>query len=243
MTSIFWKSAVTWSLLGLMFLLFAPVVGPPPALAWDLGQLWIDTTSLPADTVLYEVNEDMYLQDAAGNFVTSPVPGGRRMAVAQLAGWSKLGTPLCPAWVVLVSPAAKKCAVNVRGADDLSLATGQGTVAGTFAVVVQGDNPVDGDEFVIMTGCFHGDADLSPAFAGRAPLGYIKNGVVTVDGGGQKFGFTGTFRLPIKLNTTTTTRDLLQLDAYYVNDSGLPVWVKANERSLGVPTVRLEIKF
>ena len=78
MTSIFWKSAVTWSLLGLMFLLFAPVVGPPPALAWDLGQLWIDTTSLPADTVLYEVNEDMYLQDAAGNFVTSPVPGGRR---------------------------------------------------------------------------------------------------------------------------------------------------------------------
>ena len=109
--------------------------------------------------------------------------------------------------------------------------------------MVQGDNPVDGDEFVIMTGCFHGDADLSPAFAGRAPLGYIKNGVVTVDGGGQKFGFTGTFRLPIKLNTTTTTRDLLQLDAYYVNDSGLPVWVKANERSLGVPTVRLEIKF
>src|SRR2546430_9013116 len=114
MTSIFWKSAVTWSLLGLMFLLFAPVVGPSPALAWDLGQLWIDTTSLPADTVLYEVNEDMYLKDAAGNFVTSPVPGGRRMAVAQLAGWSKLGTPLCPAWVGLGSPAGKKGAVKAR---------------------------------------------------------------------------------------------------------------------------------
>jgi len=33
MTSICWKSAVTWSLLGLMFLLFALMFGPLPALA------------------------------------------------------------------------------------------------------------------------------------------------------------------------------------------------------------------
>ena len=87
MTSICWKSAVTWSLLGLMFLLFILMVGPLPALAAS------------PDAVLYEVTEDMYLKDAAGNFVSSVVPGGRRSAVAQLSGWAKVGTPLCP-WSV-----------------------------------------------------------------------------------------------------------------------------------------------
>src|SRR2546426_7999976 len=114
MASIGWRNAVTWSLLGLMFLLFALVFGAAPALAWDLGQLWLDTNAVAADTILYEVTEDMFLKDAAGNFVTSPVPGGRRMAVAQLSGWSKLGTPLCPTWVLMISPTAKKCAVNAQ---------------------------------------------------------------------------------------------------------------------------------
>src|SRR4029453_12876086 len=49
MSSICWKSAVTWSLLGLMFLLFVLMGGPAPALAKS------------ADAVLYEVTEDMYL--------------------------------------------------------------------------------------------------------------------------------------------------------------------------------------
>ncbi|PYM73497.1 MAG: hypothetical protein DME03_15450, partial [Candidatus Rokuibacteriota bacterium] len=67
--------------------------------------------------------------------------------------------------------------------------------------------------------------------------------VATVDGSDVKLPFTGKFRLPIKLKTTSTLSDLLQLDAYYLSDAGLPLWVKANERSLGVPAVRLEIKF
>jgi len=159
--SVCWKSALTWSLLGLMLLLFALVFGPAPALAKEDGP----------DAVLYEVTEDMYLKDAAGNFVASVVPGGRRTAVAQLSGWAKLGTPLCPSWVRLLVPTAKRCAVNATGADDLSLATGKGTVGGTFAVVVQGDNKVDAPEFVIMTGTFSGDADLSLSLAGIAPLG------------------------------------------------------------------------
>ena len=244
MTSIRCKSAVAWSLLGLMlFGLMLLLFGPTPAVALDLGQIWFDLGTLSADVVLYEVTEDMYLKDAAGNAVTQPVADGRRTAVAQLSGWAKLGSPLCPAWVVMVAPTTKKCAVNAKGADDLSLATGKGTVSGEFSVVVQGDNPVDAEEFVIMTGTFSGDADLSPAFAGRAPLGYITNGVATIDGSGRTSNFTGTFRLPVKLKTGSTRPDLLQLDAYYVNDLGVPVWVKANERALGVPTVRLEIKF
>jgi hypothetical protein len=240
-TTKYWRSAGTWGLLGLMFLLFALVVEPAPALAWDLSQFWVDTNALPADVVLYEITEDMYLRDADGNFVTSAAPGGRRTAVAQLSGWAKLGSPLCPSWVVLVAPRAKKCAVNATGADDLSLATGKGTLGGTFSVVIQGDNLVDGSEFVIMTGTFFGDADLSPAFAGVAPLGYITNGVVGVDGRDLKFKFSGTFRMPVSIKGYVS--DILQLDAYYVGPQGAPVWVKANERSLGVPTVRIEIKF
>src|SRR6266540_4078844 len=169
MTRIFWKNAVTWSLLGLMFLLFALVFGPAPALASDVD----------ADAVLYEVTEDMYLKDAAGNFVTSVVPGGRRTAVAQLSGWAKIGTPLCPSWVALVVPDAKRCALNARGADDLSLVTGTGTLSGTFT----------------------GDADLSQSLAGVAPLGFLTNGVVAIDANddGQPdltLNFNGRFRLP-----------------------------------------------
>src|SRR5712691_5426228 len=111
MTSMCWKSAVTWSLLGLMFLLFALMFGPAPALAKQDDP----------DAVLYEVTEDMYLKDAAGNFVASVVPGGRRTAVAQLSGWAKVGTPLCPWYVLSINPGATHCTVNASGADDLSL--------------------------------------------------------------------------------------------------------------------------
>src|SRR5439155_5891206 len=164
------KSVVTRSLSGLVLLLCASMFWPVLALAKD-----------DPDAALYEVTEDMYLKDAAGNFVASVVPGGRRTAVAQLSGWAKVGTPLCPSWVRLLVPTAKRCAVNATGADDLSLATGKGTVGGTFAVVVQGDNKVDAPEFVIMTGTFSGDADLSLSLAGIAPLGSITNGVGTID--------------------------------------------------------------
>jgi hypothetical protein len=237
-TTIGWRDAVAWSLLGLMFLLFALVIGPAPALAKD------------ADLVLYEVTEDMYLKDAAGNFVTSVVPGGRRTAVAQLSGWAKIGTPLCPSWVKLVVPHAKKCAVNATGADDLSLATGLGTLSGTFAVVVQGDNLVDAPEFVIMTGTFKGDADLSLSLAGVAPLGYITNGVAAIDvtGDGQPdltFNFSGTFRLPFALDLTGRYQKWWRgaREAFYLGDNYKPIEVKDNERSLGMPTVRLEINF
>src|SRR5262249_45231209 len=78
MSSICWKSAVTWSLLGLMFLLFVLMWGPAPALA-------------KSDAVLYEVTEDMYLTvtvpTANGNvvsYVSDPRKAMNRQAVAQL---------------------------------------------------------------------------------------------------------------------------------------------------------------
>jgi hypothetical protein len=234
MTSICWKSAVTWSLLGLMFLLFILMVGPLPALA-----------SQP-DAILYEVTEDMYLMDGAGNPVSSVAPGGRRSAVAQLSGWAKVGTPLCPWSVLSFNPTAKKCTVNATGADYLSLATGTGTLSGKFTVVVQGDNKVDAPEFVIMTGTFSGNADLSLSLSGQVPLGFITNGVATIDGNEEaSFKFTGTFRLPFSLDEGGRRfwANRLRHDAFYLNDSGHPQRVKDQERSLGFPTVRLEIEF
>ena len=233
MTSICWKSAVTWSLLGLMFLLFVLMVGPLPALA-----------SGP-DAVLYEVTEDMYLKDAAGNFVAGVATAARRSAVAQLSGWAKIGTPLCPAYIRLIVPKAKRCTVNATGADDLSLATGTGTLSGTYAVVVQGDNKVDAPEFVIMTGTFSGNADLSLSLSQQAPLGSITDGVATIDGYSEaSFKFTGTFRLPFALDEVGRHgRVSRESNAYYLDDHGHPVEVKDQERSLGMPTVRLEINF
>jgi hypothetical protein len=231
MTTLGLKKTMTGSLLGLMFLL-ALAFAPTPAQAGPAA-------------VLYEVTEDMYLKDAAGKFVTSPLPGGRRMAVARLSGFAQVGTPLCPSWVLYIAPTVTKCTVNASGADDLDLATGKGTLSGTYAVVVQGDNLVDAPEFVVMTGTFKGDANLSPAFANLAPLGYITNGVATVDGYDELiFGFTGTFRLPFTIDWTGKHGKVKRnRAAYYLGEAGTPFRVRQNEKSLGLPTVRIDLKF
>lgn len=242
MTSICRKSALMWSLLGLILLMFALMFGPAPALANQPG----------ADAVLYEVTEDMYLVVVeAGKVVkhvTNPAEATHRQAVAQLSGFAKLGTPLCPEWVLWIVPKAKQCALNATGADLLALGgpeAGKGTVEGTFTVVVQDTNTTDGPEFVIMTGSFAGDADLSLALAGMAPLGFIAKGAGTVDGyGGTAFTFSGTFRLPFSLDAVGRHgKPRRDHDAFYLSDEGRRLKVKDNERSLGVPTVRLEITF
>src|SRR5215813_7869247 len=101
MMSLSYRNAVMWSLLGLAVLMLALVFGPLPALAvtdwddFDDGQndaARYDNSWKNPDAVLYEVTEDMYLRDAAGNFVSSPVAGGSRSAVAQLTGWATVGT-------------------------------------------------------------------------------------------------------------------------------------------------------
>jgi len=253
MTILEGKSAVVWSLLGLLFLLFALVLGPLPALAADDWQDYddgqndsarFDTNKRQPDAVLYEVTEDMVLMDASGARVASPVANGRRSAVAQLTGWAKVGTPLCPTWVKYINPALKQCTLNASGADNLSLATGTGTVGGTWAVVVQGDNSVDAPEFVVMTGKFSGVADLSKAFSGVAPLGYITSGTGSIDQTGGQFQFTATFRMPFSIDTVGKNHKARRSsNAYYLGDDGKPFPVKKNEKSIGFPTVRLELAF
>jgi hypothetical protein len=117
------------------------------------------------------------------------------------------------------------------------------TLHGTFTVVVQLDNPVDAPGAVVQTGSFTGDVDLSAAVAGVAPLGFIRNGVFTIDSTGQTGVFSGVFRLPFGIAGGKRVTPRAGQDAFYLSDHGVPFPVTLNERSMGWPTVRLEISF
>jgi hypothetical protein len=220
-------------------LLLVLLVGPVQALGADPG------------LVLYELSEDMYLLGHDGQPVQDLAQAVRRSAVAQLSGFAKLGTPLCPWDVLVLTPGAKNCMVNASGADYLSLADGKGTLGGTFAVVIQDTNKVDAPEFVVMTGSFAGDADLSLPFANRAPIGFLTRGRGCIDGypcdleTAPVFKFAGTFRLPFGMNAKKgKAKPQRYRPAYYLADDFLTLIPLApHEQSLGWPTVRLEINF
>jgi hypothetical protein len=219
-------------------LLLILLVGPGQALGADPG------------LILYELTEDMYLLSNDGQPVQDLVQAVRRSAVAQLTGFAKVGTPLCPWDVLVLTPGAKQCVVNASGADHLSLADGKGTLGGTFAVVIQDTNKVDAPEFVVMTGSFAGDADLSLPFANVAPTGFLTRGRGCIDGypcdleKAPVFTFTGTFRLPFMLAGNVRTKPIRHRQAYYLaDDFRTLIRLAPHEQSLGWPTVRLEINF
>jgi hypothetical protein len=190
------------------------------------------------DAVLYEVTEKMYLLDAAGN-VVAPEQAVTRKAQASLMGWARLGSPLCPYDQMVSNLGASTCSVTADGLDSISLATGRGTVDGTFAVVVQDDNAVDAPEFVVMNGAFNGNMDLS-----MRPLGKVV-GNFTPSATGVAVPFCGTFRLPFAVEFDGTRSNPRNgVGAYYMADDGQSVFpVATGEKSLRAPTVRLELKF
>lgn len=235
-----WKRTMIWTALSSLFLLWMLMVAQTPALAYG---------NKGPDAVLYEVTEDMVLKNEAGAIVLDPALATRRTAVAQLSGFAHVGTPICPSAVLALAPNANRCVVNATGTDDVSLLTGKGTLSGTFAVVVQGDNETDAPEFVVMTGSFQGDIDLSLVLLGQAPLGFVEQGTVGIDTNGDgaadvSVPFTGTFRLPFALTGDGRRhRPSRSQRAYYLGDNDRPFVVEPDERSLGWPTVRLEISF
>jgi hypothetical protein len=231
-----WRSTAMWTAMPLM------------VLALMAGSALAGGVSPGAGLVLYEVTEDMYLLSRDGQPVQSLAQATRRSAVAQLTGFAKLGTPLCPWEVLMLTPGATRCTVNASGADNLSLADGKGTLGGTFAVVVQDTNMVDAPEFVVMTGSFAGAADLSLPFAGVAPIGFLSGGKGCIDGypcDTPAFTFSGTFRLPFETDPNRhAVKSRRYISAYYLaDDFSTLLPVEPNERSIGLPTVRLEIKF
>jgi hypothetical protein len=219
-------------------------------LAMTLGSVLVSCTFVLAtaglamgqNAVLYEVTEQMK--------VKRNDRGQARVATAALKGWVSAGTSLCPEWLTaaLHVPA---CAISAIAHDNINLATGQGPVNGTFAVLIPGDNPTDGPELIIAEGSLRGTIDLSPAVLGwngiQVPLGTI-TGEWSARGsrGGPldslrvEGTLTGTFRLPFPdpwLNVA------YMLNPYTYPGPGSAIAITKDELSLGVPTVRLELYF
>ena len=194
---------------------------------------------------LYEVTENMYFYDRHGVFISpDKILGGLvapafRVADATLQGTAALGTPLCPSALLLTNPRAKTCTVTAAGTDNIDLQDFKGSVSGTYAVVLNVDNPTDAAEYVVQTGTFVGEMDLS-----KRPLGSVK-GTFTPTLTQQKVKFEGTFRLPFNLDTNGRRNDVKRgRQAYYLADDGQTVIpVHQSELSLGVPLVRLELNF
>ncbi|MBI2218374.1 MAG: hypothetical protein HYU51_13865 [Candidatus Rokubacteria bacterium] len=208
-------------------------------------------------TVLYELTENAAYFDMAGNPTGDPAKVVRRTATAQLQGYAALGTVLCPAGVLITNPKAQTCTITATGEDDVNVlfndAWGvigfEGTVGGTYAVVIDGDNPVDSPEAVVQVGRFWGKIDLSPTLVG-IPLGVITGGTVTVDYSvvpglaGAEAPFTGTFRMPFGKDASgEKIKPRRGKDAFYLDDNHQPFPVGKDERALGYPTVRFEVNF
>jgi hypothetical protein len=232
-----WQRAVGWSLvaLALGWLAGAAPVSAEPKRNLNRGVV-VDVPG--ADAVLYEVTEKMYLVDANGD-VVGPDRAVSRKADASLFGWARIGNPLCPNAVLVTVPQLAACSVTADGIDNISLATGLGSVTGTFAVVVQDDNKADAPEYVVMNGGFAGNMDLS-----IRPLGRVV-GTFTAAGSNTPAPFCGTFRLPFMINAEGKRDNPRRgYEAYYLaDDHASLITVQAAEKSIGMPTVRLELKF
>jgi hypothetical protein len=233
-----------------------------------LGLLGVAVIGAPAmasagGATLYELTENMKLVQRTHRHGK---PVGRRIATSAITGVAEVGTPLCPSSDFQSGPAG--CAVNVLGHDNVSLVTGLGTLTGTFTTVVQGDNPVDGPEAVVLRGEFNGQMDFSPAILGQVPFGTVV-GKVKVNHSRRRTDFTGVFRLPFAGNFEVapgvTLRqifcplsptpnpyaamlyggvDLAYLDFDDKNaPNGQCLDIQPNELSLGAPLVRFDISF
>jgi hypothetical protein len=223
------------------------------------------------DAKLYEVTENMTLDNLSKptlRSATAALQGtaklGSPLCPIELVHFlASLG---------LVTRTDKPCTVTAVGEDDIDTTTGSGKVTGTFAVVVNIDNITDSPEFVAMTGSFDGSmqvvVDMSTNPPRTLPLINLSNGAFTPEAvlgvpipvidqvlcdptlpcplDPAKFApapFTGVFRLPFTVERRSWRRAISHREAYYLGDNGQLIRVQPNERSLGFPTVRVEIDF
>jgi hypothetical protein len=197
--------------------------------------LLVPALTVAQEAVLYELTENAQLGMSGGLY--------GRHAYAALQGWAKVGTPVCPPAVLSLSPNTQACTITAVGTDNVDVYTGKGTISGRWATVVQFDNPVDAPEYTVMTGSFSGDIDLSLALARVAPLGFVTNARFSVDGSEDAYAFAGVFRLPFAVKSGKRVNAKQRHDAFYLADDGTSFPVKMDERALGWPTVRFEVRF
>jgi hypothetical protein len=230
----------TTSLVALAFLAVGVAVAPASA-----GQKRQKPPT--PQTVLYELTENMAL-DNLGNPTV-------RTATAALQGTARPGTPLCPAELLqllvgygLLNNTNEPCTVTAIGNDSVGLATGAGELWGTFAVVINLDNPVDAAELVVMTGAFRGTMQVLADASGQLPLIALSGGELTYETvlgvPAAAFGltsatFNGIFRLPFVLPGEDVGS---WRGPFYLGEAGM-FKVKRHEYSLDSPTVRVEINW
>jgi len=204
--------------------------------------------------VLYEVSERVTFE---------PDPGAagviRRNATSPLQGFAALGTPLCPAELLVSVPRIASCTVIATGTDSVSTVTGVGPVGGTFDVVINapGNSSVHVPDLPVIHGTFTGDVNLKLAVVEHIPLGSITGSFTITDIADPVTGilvrlvppvvlpFSGTFRMPFKLDPHGRFQRSERNSAafYLADDFRTLIPVRAFERSTGFPTVRLEVSF
>jgi len=132
-------------------------------------------------------------------------------------------------------------------------------VSGSFDVVINapGNSSVHVPDLPVISGTFSGQIDLSFAVLHRVPLGVIR-GRFTIThmadlSSGQLVAlptpvvlpFKGTFRMPFALNAQgrAVKKDRKRAAFYLADDLQTRTFVRQVERSIGFPTVRLEVSF
>jgi hypothetical protein len=224
--------------------------------AFSLTLVLVAGASYAGDTslTLYEVSERV-------TFDPDPSAAGviRRNATAPLQGFAGLGTPLCPSQLLITVPRMESCTVIATGTDSVSTVTGIGPVIGTFDVVINapGNSSVHVPSLPVISGTFSGDVDLSLAVLHRVPLGAIW-GTFTIRqmadmSSGQLVAlptpvvlpFRGTFRMPFAVDRhgKAMKSDRKSATFYLSDDLRTLLPIQQTERSVGFPTVRLEVGF
>jgi hypothetical protein len=247
----------------LLSLMFMALVSPLHAAAQD-------KKIVPeVDVTLYQVAENMALDDLENPTIRSA--RGALQGTAKF-GTPLCPADLVRLLlsIGLLPTQDRPCTITVFGSDEVNTTTGAGTLtgvppAGGFSVVINLDNTTDAPEFVVMTGQFEGTlqvlADTSVNPPRQLPLIAITGGTLKpLDVLGlpiEQIGLlgldpasfapvsvSGIFRLPFTVDRRgKRSRPRTGQEAFYLSDHGQLIRVKPEERSLGFPTVRVEIDF
>ena len=165
----------------------------------------------PTGVTLYEISERV-------TFDPDPSSAGviRRNATSPLQGFAEVGTPLCPAELLVSVLRIQSC----TGTDSASTVTGLGPVSGTFDVVINA--PGNSSRM----------ADPTTGMLGPIPQPVV-------------LPFNGTFRMPFAIDTHArhVRSDRKHAAFYLADDLRTLMLVRPTELSVGFPTVRLEVTF
>ena len=104
---------------------------PFPAQALDCGVV----NGGPAGFFALGASYEARVQEVIEGLNLANTSFGKRDATAQLCGWIKPNTLVCPL--------PTNCILNATGTDDIDLQTFTGPVSGTISVVSEVDNPYD----------------------------------------------------------------------------------------------------